>query len=203
MTYGQVRDQILKLLNQYTIAGAAVEPSYNNQQDYLERIPGLVNDAMMEIATTARKIPAMLNLNDLEGETVGDLVRYALPRDFYQFISGSVVRTGNGGLLRTNCYTIQGRKYLVLPKEEAVDCTVTYYRYPVLLGDKPKDTDELDNEPETHYAVACYVAGHLLAHDDLALSALYHNAYEDKLNKMSQGVEMEVRPVEDVYQFFG
>lgn len=203
MTYGQVRDQILKLLNQYTIAGAAVEPSYNNQQDYLERIPGLVNDAMVEIATTARKIPAMLSLNDLEGETVGDLVRYALPRDFYQFISGSVVRTGSGGLLRTNCYTIQGRKYLVLPKEEAVDCTVTYYRYPVLLGDKPKDTDELDNEPETHYAVACYVAGHLLAHDDLALSALYHNAYEDKLNKMSQGVEMEVRPVEDVYQFFG
>lgn len=203
MTYGQVRDQILKLLNQYTIAGAAVEPSYNNQQDYLERIPGLVNDAMTEIATTARKIPAMLSLNDLEGETVGDLVRYALPRDFYQFISGSVVRTGNGGLLRTNCYTIQGRKYLVLPKEEAADCTVTYYRYPVLLGDKPKDTDELDNEPETHYAVACYVAGHLLAHDDLALSALYHNAYEDKLNKMSQGVEMEVRPVEDVYQFFG
>ena len=45
MTYGQVRDHVLMLLNQYTIAGSAVEPSYNNQQDYLARIPALVSTA--------------------------------------------------------------------------------------------------------------------------------------------------------------
>ena len=57
MTYEQVKNQTLKLLNQYSVAGNKVEGSYNNQADYLKRIPELVNDAMVEIATTARKIP--------------------------------------------------------------------------------------------------------------------------------------------------
>lgn len=203
MTYGQVRDQILKLLNQYTVAGVKVAGSYNNQQDYLLRIPELVNDAMVEIATTARKIPATLRLGDLYREEQGEEVRYELPDDFYQFLSGSVVTLDGGRTLHTNCYSLQGRKYLLLPKSESGDYTVTYYRYPVLLSESPQDDDELDNEPETHYAVACYVAGHLLAHDNLALSAMYHNAYEDKLAKMSSGLRAEVAPVRDTYSFFG
>lgn len=203
MNYGQVRDQVLKLLNQYTIAGATVENSYNNQQDYLERIPCLVNDAMLEIATTARKIPTTLNLGDLVQEDLDKQVRYELPGNFYQFVSGSVVKTLDGRILHTNCYTFQGHKFLILPKEEAGNYTLTYYRYPVPLADKPLDTDELDNEPETHYAIASYVAGHLLAHDDMALSAMYHNSYEDKLAKMGPGITAEVHRVEDAYHFFG
>ena len=96
MNYGQVRDQVLKLLNQYSIAGAQVSPSYNNQQDYLNRIPGLVNDAVMEIATTARKIPALIRLDDLEHEEKGKEIWYELPEDFYQLVSGSVVQAREG-----------------------------------------------------------------------------------------------------------
>ena len=45
MKYGELRDQVLKLLNQYTVAGAPVAETYNNQADYLKRIPSFANDA--------------------------------------------------------------------------------------------------------------------------------------------------------------
>lgn len=208
MNYGQVRDQILKLLNQYTRAGTPVESSYNNQQDYLNRIPGLVNDAMTEIATTARKIPTTLKLGDLRGEALdengekGDIL-YELPDDFYQLISGSIVTTKEGKILRTNQYTLNGRKYLAVPRGEAGNYTVGYYRYPNLLPEKPRDTEELDNEVETHYSIPFYVAAMLVIHDDAFLYASFYNKYEDKLAKMGPGVTAEVSPTQDVYSFFG
>jgi hypothetical protein len=62
MTYQECKNQVLKLLNQYTIAGNAVADGYNNQADYIRRIPSLINDAMMEISTTVRKIEAQCEL---------------------------------------------------------------------------------------------------------------------------------------------
>ena len=202
MNYGQVRDQVLKLLNQYTRAGARVEPSYNNQQDYLNRIPGLVNDAMMEIATTVRKIPTTIALEELPAQQVGEEMRYQLPERFWQFVSGSVVTTREGRTLPTNCCTIHGRHYLYLPLEQAGSCFVTCYRYPDLLSDQPADTDALDNAPETHFAIPFYVASYLVAGEDNFLCALFYNKYEDKLSKMSQGLTAQVRPVDDSYRFF-
>jgi len=202
MNYGQVRDQVLKLLNQYTVAGAMVDSSYNNQQDYLNRIPGLVNDAMLEIATTARKIPALLSLSDLPHEEIGDEVRYELPHDFYQFVSGSIVCTREGKTLHTNCYSLQGRQMLLVPKDEAGSYTIVYYRYPHLLSERPDDREELDNEPETHFSIPFYVAAFLVDHDDPFLCALFNNKYEDKLAKMNPGVIAEVKVTDDVYGFF-
>ena len=203
MNFGQVRDQTLKLLNQYTRAGSPVAGSYNNQQDYLNRIPSLVNDAMMEIATTARKIPTTIRLGDLPREEMGEEVRYELPEDFYQFVSGSVVKTTTGQVLHTNQYTIQGKQYLLVPKEEAGDYHITCYRYPMTLPEHPADNLELDNAPETHYAIPFYVAAYLVDHDDSFLCALFNNKYEDKLAKMGPGVTAEVRPTADAYGFFG
>lgn len=203
MTYGQVRDQILKLLNQYTVAGVPVAGSYNNQQDYLNRIPSLVNDAVMEIATTARKIPTLLKLNDLFSEDLGTQVRFVLPDDFYQFISGETAVTREGVTLHTNQYSIQGRKCLLVPKDEVGDYTVGYYRYPTLLPESPDEKLELDNEPETHFAVPFYVAAQLVIHDDSFLYASFYNKYEDKLAKMGPGITAEVGIVQDAYSFFG
>lgn len=203
MNYGQVKDQVLKLLNQYTVAGAKVASSYNNQQDYIERIPTLVNDAMMEIATTTRKIPAVLVLSNLPHLEMGEQVRYELPDDFYQFVSGRVVTSREGKVLHTNCFSTQGRKTLLVPKEEAGNYTVEYYRYPALLPDKPSADEPLDNEPETHFAIPFYVASFLVSHDDPFLCSLFSNKYADKLAKMGAGVTTEVRGTDDVYQFFG
>lgn len=205
MTFEQVQNQVLKLLNQYSVAGALVAPAYNNQQDYLNRVASLANDAVMEIATTARKIPATLDLSTLGSEDAGDWVRYELPEDFYQFKTGdTLLTTDDGHLLHTNRYTISGKKYLLVPKreiEEGSSYTITYYRYPRLLSDKPAPTDELDNAPETHYAVPFYVAAFLVIHDDNFLFASFYNKFEDKLAKMSAGLSVEARSVDDVYNF--
>lgn len=205
MTFEQVQNQVLKLLNQYSVAGALVAPAYNNQQDYLNRVASLANDAVMEIATTARKISATLDLSTLESEDAGDWVRYELPEDFYQFKTGdTLLTTDDGRLLHTNLYTISGKKCLLVPKreiEEGSSYTITYYRYPQLLGDKPAPTDELDNAPETHYAVPFYVAAFLVIHDDSFLFASFYNKFEDKLAKMSAGLSVEARSVDDVYNF--
>lgn len=205
MTFEQVQNQVLKLLNQYSVAGTPVAPAYNNQQDYLNRVASLANDAVMEIATTARKIPATLDLSTLGSEDAGDWVRYELPEDFYQFKTGdTLLTTDDGHLLHTNRYTISGKKYLLVPKreiEEGSSYTITYYRYPRLLSDKPAPTDELDNAPETHYAVPFYVAAFLVIHDDNFLFASFYNKFEDKLAKMSAGLSVEARSVDDVYNF--
>ena len=205
MTFEQVQNQVLKLLNQYSVAGALVAPAYNNQQDYLNRVASLANAEVMEIATTARKIPATLDLSTLGSEDAGDWVRYELPEDFYQFKTGdTLLTTDDGHLLHTNRYTISGKKYLLVPKreiEEGSSYTITYYRYPRLLSDKPAPTDELDNAPETHYAVPFYVAAFLVIHDDNFLFASFYNKFEDKLAKMSAGLSVEARSVDDVYNF--
>ena len=203
MNYGQVRDATLKLLNQYTVAGERVAESYNNQDDYIKRIPTLVNDAMMEIATTTRKILSTLNLGELPQEEVNKhQVSYILPEDFYQLVSGSVVTSEEGHILHTNQYTVLGRKCLIVPKKEAGNHTISYYRYPTLLDEDPADTDALDNEPETHYAIPFYVAAYLVDHDDMSLAALFNNKYEDTLSKLSAGVYAETHPTKDVYNFF-
>lgn len=205
MTFEQVQNQVLKLLNQYSVAGTLVAPAYNNQQDYLNRVASLANDAVMEIATTARKISATLDLASLESEDAGDWVRYELPADFYQFKTGDTLLTTNDGrLLHTNRYTIAGKNCLLVPKreiEEGSSYTITYYRYPKLLSEKPAPTDELDNAPETHYAVPFYVAAFLVIHDDNFLFASFYNKFEDKLAKMSSGLSVEARSVSDVYNF--
>ena len=62
MTYKEFQNRVLMLLDRYSVAGTRVAASYSNQEDYLLRIPGLYNDAIIEISTTALKIPAVLTM---------------------------------------------------------------------------------------------------------------------------------------------
>ena len=201
MNYGQVKNQALKLMKQYSIAGSEIPASYNKQADYLVVIPGLVNEAMMEIATTVRKLPVIVNLGDLPHEQIGAQVRYTLPDDFYQLVSGLVMRTVDGRLLHTNQFMVQGKQCLIVPAEEAGDYEITYYRYPALLPDEPDDNAMLDNTPDTHLAIPYYVASKLLMSDDEFQCALCNNTWDEKLRMMQQDINVEVRTVEDVYGF--
>jgi len=197
MNYRMIRQQVLQLLNQHTISGSPIPAVYNNQQDYLNKIPSLCNDAMTEIATTVRKLPAMLILTD--GEILGDKLRYALPDDFYQFASGDTLQTTDGRILHSNRYLLHGKSFLLIPKEEAGTYTFVYYRYPRLLPEDPADELELDGDPETHYAIPFYIASLLASHDDPYLCTLLMNKYEDKLRKMMPKISAEVHTVSDVY----
>lgn len=197
MTYKQLRDRVLQILDRYSVAGTRVPASYSNQEDYLNRIPGLFNDAITEISTTARKIPAVLTLSAAEGEALGSVARFSLPADFYQFRTGDTFLVAEDGTqLHTNVYGLQGRKYMTVPAAELGEAgalTVTYYRYPTLLPEKPETTAELDGLPEVQDAAAFYVAAFLAIHDDPFLYQALYNKYEDKLDKMGPGVSVEMQ----------
>lgn len=83
LTLKDVQDITLQLINQYSIAGSLVSASYNNQQDYLLRIPLLVNDAQNYIATTAKKIFAeyVFVQNAIPNLLTGDMYKQRLHTD--------------------------------------------------------------------------------------------------------------------------
>lgn len=201
MTYQFVKEQTLRLLNRLTMAGAPVSPVYNNQQDYLSRIPGLINDAMLEIATTVRKLPVLFRPDPNTAEDLGRELRIAMPDDFFQFQSGGTVLLDTGRLLSINAVRTQGRTFLLIPKQLIGGCTVVYYRYPRLLPDNPADETELDGTPETHYALPYYAAAMLAAHDDPYLCSLLMNRYTDKLQKLLPDITAEPAAVQDAYAF--
>ncbi len=71
MTYGWAREFALELIDQATIAGSPVPATYNNQADYLRKIPRLLDDAAVIAATTSHKIRAVAALGSLEHRSGG------------------------------------------------------------------------------------------------------------------------------------
>jgi hypothetical protein len=207
MTYQECKNQVLKLLNQYTIAGSSVATTYNNQDDYIKRIPSLINDAMMELSTTVRKIETVYALTaEVATDSTDREYRFVMPSDFYQFKSGDSFITWRDKGRHNQAYWYRGKNYVVLPKWIVDNCApvVTYYRYPTLLPEEDASITPgtpLDNALEVHRAIPYYVAGMLAAHDDAFLASTLMNGYEDKLAKMEPQLTTDVAPVSDVYQF--
>ena len=91
MTYGEVRDRSLQLFNQYSLAGDKIAPTYNNQADYLVRIPALIDEAMMIIATQYRPIEEYKELRlDPTADRFG-MPTYRLPDDLIDIMPGGFV----------------------------------------------------------------------------------------------------------------
>ncbi len=183
MTYGQMRDRVLMLLNQYSIAGGRIKVTYNNQADYLARVPGAVNDALLYLATTARRLRCMAALGRGE-ETAGWSV-YALPEDCWQVCAGGVFRFGCGTMERCASFRLLGERQVAIPGQ-AEDWQVEYFRYPVLLKPEPEETASVDCPPEALAACACYAAAQLAGHDDAYLQAVLQNEFENRLSRLGE-----------------
>ena len=114
--------------------------------------------------------------------------------------------TGANGEEQTTVYTAQ-EYTLIIPWREGIEDSIKanvsawteMARKQELEELLPKKLDELDNEPETHQAVAYYAAAQMASHDNAFLYASLYNKYEDKLEKMSGGVWCEYGGVEDAY----
>lgn len=201
MKYGEIKREVLGHINQYSMAGSPVAASYNNQADYLNRIPLLINEGVLNVCTLVKPIPTLYTLTD--GEDYGSMTRYELPDDFWSLRSGGVTVVRGGRFQRTNEYRLQGRKYLLTPKGRGGEYTVEYYRYPNRLPIDGSLTDdyELDEDLEVIQAATYYAAANLvLLEDEFAYASLY-NDYESRLSRISPGITLEVAPTEDAYGF--
>lgn len=190
---------ILSLINQYTMAGDVVADSYNNQADYLNKIPGLMNAALMNIRTYAKPSTVLYVLSD--GEEYGGMQRYTLPENFRKLKTGCVYVLRNGRLSKTNEYRLMGDKTILLPKRNDTEYAVEYYCYPSQLPLTCSDSYDLREEPDVIQAAIYYAAAMLMLQEDEFTYATLFNEYESRLQRMSYTPEIEVQTTADVYGF--
>lgn len=199
MDYKWARDFTLELINQYSIAGKGIPESYNNQADYLKRIPKLLDDAQMYVATSQGRIRTVVPLLNLESQTEGEWLVVRLPEDCWQVCSSGLIRVKRDGFQRYHKYHQIGDRSIMIPSDLSGVLQLEYFRYPALLGANPKDTAKLDNTPAAQMALPYYVAAHLVMHDNaFAYQALY-NEFEAKLARLAEIPKTEVTVVEDAY----
>jgi hypothetical protein len=199
MNYGWARDFTLELINQYSVAGTKVPEAYNNQADYLNRIPKLLDDAQFYVATTAGRMRDTVDLEELPRSERGDWYIYNLPSNCWQVCAGCLIRFDGPEMRRYHQYRMMGKSRLAVPKALEGLLSVEYFRYPAKLGDNPKDSTPLDNTEEAQRALPYYVAAHLLMHDNpFAYSALY-NEFEAKLGRLYEEPQTEPTIIQDVY----
>lgn len=196
MTYGEMKDFVLQLLNEYSVAGSETAVSYNNKADLVARIPALTRDGLYYVATTVRRLRAVADL--AEPETVGDTLVYDLPDDFYQ-IAGGLLRLDGGGVSRFRNYQLAAGRQVLIPKSEQGRFKVEYFRYPVTSAGVPADDDFLDCPPEAQTAVAYYVAAHLAMEDNNYLHGALYNEFEMKMLRLQEGQFLECGVTENVY----
>lgn len=197
MTYGQFKADVLRLINQYSIAGNKVAATYNNQQDYINRMPSLVNDGMVYLATTARRLREVSDL--IDPDKMGNWLIYTLPDDFWQLCPSGVIYVDNdGNISRTSRYKIVGENKIAVPKPER-EIKVEYFRYPVLLREVPEDGDFIDCPMEAQSALAFYVASHLVIFDDPYIQATLYNEFENKLSRLGAVPAATIGQISDEY----
>lgn len=199
MNYAWARDYTLELIHQYTIAGAPVALSYNNQADYVARIPKLLNDAQLYVAAGPRRIRAAVPVTALGRVRFGPHLAYTMPEDFWQMTSNGLISFREGKAYRFHRYHLLGNNLVALDEPVPEPLILEYYRYPILLSGDPEDGEELDNTLEVQQALPFYAAAHLVMLDNaFAYSALY-NEFEAKLARFQEVPQTEYNEIEDRY----
>lgn len=210
LKYGEIKKAVLSHINQYSIAGEQIAPTYNNQDDYLMRIPHLINEGLVNVRTGVKMDPVAYPLEN--GEPYAGMTRYQLPADFYSLKTGGVSVVLHGMFHKTNEYKLYGRQYILVPhrnrrnpedirEEDDPKYTIEYYRYPPQLPANPPDNFVVDEELDVIHAAILYAAADLVRYDDEFMYKTLYNDYMDRLGMIGRKVSVEVSPVSDAYDF--
>lgn len=207
MNYGEIRDASLQLINQYTIAGSIYASSYNNQQDYLNKIPFLINDCLIEVASTVHRYPSQTILDPAKGEEYGNWIRFVLPDDLLEIIPGGLLvpdadkRRGESSIWTR--YKIEP-DHILIPRYVDKPLILPYYRRPQLLpfSGIPADDTVIDAPIRVQMAIPYYVAAHLVLEDDAFRYASLLNEFTTKMSNLVPAPYTEIQEVRDVYGSF-
>lgn len=196
MTYGEMKKDVLRLLNQYSVGGREVALTYNGQADDVARIPALLRDGLYYITTTVRRLRTARELT--EPERIGSMAAYALPPDFYQ-LAGGLLRIDDSGCCRTHDYELLGGNRILVPARQNCTYVAEYFRYPAVAAGQPRDSDPIDCPPEAHGALACYAAAHIAMEDNNFLYGALMNEFERRMAMLQEGVTAQWGMVTDDY----
>ena len=194
MNYGEIKRAVLELINQQSIAGVPIASDYNNQSDYISRIPGRINEAVMYIRTGVypkRHVMPVEQTNTTGWEAV------YLPSDCRRIISGGIREVTASGPVPTTKYRLLGDNQIWFP---AGSYLVEYESFPPQLPVAPVDAYTFPEDPDVIQAAIYYTAAHLVRMDDeFSYQALY-NEYRARLATLAPAVTAEIVPIQDVYQ---
>ena len=203
MNYQWARDFTLQMINQYSMSGKKIPETYNNQADYLIRIPKLLDDAAMQAATTTAPIRELDNINNLSCDDNGGWLVYTLPANCWQMCSGGLIQYDGRTFRRFRRYHPVGKNKIAVPKGLTGEVQVEYLRYPRLLGTDPKDEDELDNTLAVQMALPYYAAAQLVLQDDSYAFSALSNQFEARLARLTERPQTDLCTVEDGYDWVG
>lgn len=133
----------LKLINQYSVAGEIIPDTYNNQADYLLKIPNLANDCIVYISTHA--LPQIgTYVFDKKAQSGKDAKysSYSMPDAFYRSYGSSIPYVIGKGQVPTDKYIWTGSKTLLLHPSVEGQIKIDYYRYPHLFSTEFTPTTE-------------------------------------------------------------
>ncbi len=203
MTYKQLRDDTLRLLDRFSVAGGEVSPTYNNQADILKRLPSLLNDGQMLIATTVRPITELMELKPYSAARMGNWLRFILPEDFFRHTGRGLAVVQGGDCFRSHEFQMLGSAAILVPESLFGSVALEYYRYPLLFDLDADEDDRADNTPDTHALLPYYAAAHLAMQDDSFLYASLLNEFEARLERLRQPATAQRMSVRDSYGGFG
>ena len=202
MTYGELKKRVLQLIFSYSVAGSEIPATYNNQADYLAMIPGLVNNGQIDIATSVKRLPAQVLVDDLVTETVNGRLLYKLPADCWMPFTGGLLYERSRRYERFFWYRFIGRE-IELSCCAPPGLILEYWRYPILIDAVTPDSMELDNTPDVHECLVFYVAAHLLAYDDPYRYTVFKNMYEERMSRLREPLWLEPGHIRNMYSWRG
>ena len=202
MTYGDIRDTTLKLINQYTRIGNRINLTYNEQDDVINRIPALANSAMLAIARGPRPIEASAQLHPEDAKRLGSNLLFTLPEDLIDIQPGGLLILHNRGMTRSSDYKQLNDDQIVVPYQlfrHTSAVMLQYYRRPQLLSDNPADDDPMDNVVTAQEPIPYYCAANIMLELDAYQHSVLFNMWQDKLNELAKPPQAEHNIVESVY----
>lgn len=202
MKYNEFRSFVLQLLNMYSARGSEFTERYNDQADYLLRIPGLYNAAMLELASEASPLVGVMEKSDADIDRQNGFVEMTVPEDFLSMTGDGIPMVDRDGrMTRVKGYYMVGADKVLIRKDLYQKGILEYHRAPKRLNMDASAVDEdtdLDGTREMQTAAAYYVAGMLVMHEDAFSYAALRNEYDDKFTQMKRRLRMEHFHVVDV-----
>ena len=102
MNLNEIAEMSLQLINQYSVSGQIIPDSYNNQADYLIRIPHLANDGIVYIGTgNAKQIGSYVFTQKEDKDSKAVYKSYSMPNNFFRPYGSSVPYIIGKGKLAT------------------------------------------------------------------------------------------------------
>lgn len=199
MNYKWAKDFTLQLIDQYSTAGAITPESYNNQADYIAKIPNFLNEALSYVCSSARRIRATVPLRDLEKTPNGDWNIYTLPENCMEIMGGGLVRFVGESMQRFHRYHLVGAEQIAVPASISDDVLVEYFRRPNLLSNKPAEEDEMDGIREVQMVLPYYAAANLVMYDNAFAYGALMSEFESKVQRLREQQQTEFNVVEDAY----